>query len=130
VTLYTAVFPFPDIPAVMIERQPVPVAIIQVTIFTIKREIDTFAADRTGLVQGIFLFPEERGKKAADPISQSHTHLFAVPCEKRTPVWPGYILPVRKGRICPLHFPVHPAFRFLLCPGNTDRRSGIIIFSG
>jgi len=42
----------------MIERQPVPVAIILPAVFTEKREIDPLATRSTGLIQGIFLFPE------------------------------------------------------------------------
>jgi hypothetical protein len=69
---YPPVFPFVNIPAVMIERQPVPVAIIPATIFTIKREIDPLAAGITGFVQGVLLLSEEPGKKAGDPVSRSH----------------------------------------------------------
>jgi hypothetical protein len=43
----------------MIERQPVPVAIVLVAIFTEEREINQFPANRTGLVQGILFFTEQ-----------------------------------------------------------------------
>jgi hypothetical protein len=56
----------------MIERQPVFITIIPVTIFTEKREIYPFPADSTCFVQGIILFPEKSRKKAGDPFSQSH----------------------------------------------------------
>jgi hypothetical protein len=42
----------------MIERQPVLVTIVLVTIFTEEREIDPFSANCTGLVQGIVFLPE------------------------------------------------------------------------
>jgi hypothetical protein len=74
---YPPVFPFVNIPAVMIERQPVFIAIIPVTIFTEKREIYPFPAGSTGLVQGILLFPEESRKKAGNEVSRSHSGLFA-----------------------------------------------------
>ena len=47
--------PLINILTIVIERQPVPVAIILVTIFTEEREIDLFPANRTGLVQGVLL---------------------------------------------------------------------------
>jgi hypothetical protein len=70
--LFPQFLPFLDIPAVVIERQPVPVAIKPVTIFAVEREIDPLAADCTGFVQGVFLLPEQLGKKAGDPVSRFH----------------------------------------------------------
>jgi hypothetical protein len=42
----------------MVEWQPVPVAIVLVTIFTKEREVHPLSANRTGLVQGILFLPE------------------------------------------------------------------------
>jgi hypothetical protein len=74
---YPPVFPFVNILTVMVERQPVFIAIIPVTIFTEKREIYPLPAGSTGLVQGILLFPEESCKKAGNGVSKSHGGLFA-----------------------------------------------------
>jgi hypothetical protein len=38
----------------MVERHPVPVAIIKAAVLTPEREIDTFSADHAGIVEGIF----------------------------------------------------------------------------
>ena len=71
-TSFSPLLPFPDIPAVMIERQPVHIAKVLVAVVTEKWEIHPLAADRTGPVHRIFFLLEQPGKKAGDPITQVH----------------------------------------------------------
>jgi hypothetical protein len=52
---FSWLFPFLNIFTLMIERKPVPVAIVLVTIFAEEREIDPLPANRTGLVHGVLL---------------------------------------------------------------------------
>ena len=56
----------------MVERHPVPVAIIETAVFTPEREIDAFPADRAGTVQGIFGLPKKAPEQPGYRISQSH----------------------------------------------------------
>jgi hypothetical protein len=53
------IFPFLDLFTRMVERHPVPVAIIKTAVLTPEREIDTFSADRTAIVYGILGLPKK-----------------------------------------------------------------------
>jgi hypothetical protein len=47
---YPRIFPCVNVRTLMIERQPVPVTIVMAAIIAPEWEIDTFTADRTGMV--------------------------------------------------------------------------------
>jgi hypothetical protein len=50
---FRPVLPLIYVPAVMIEWQPVPVAVVLFAIFTKKRQVGLFTTRSTGLIQGI-----------------------------------------------------------------------------
>jgi len=64
--------PFVNVFTVVIEREPVPVAVIPVAVLAVKGEIRPLPAESAGLVQGIFFFPEQAGEEGADPADDSH----------------------------------------------------------
>jgi hypothetical protein len=64
--------PLVDIAAIVIEREPVLVAIVLLTIFAVKREVDPLTADSAGPVYRVLLLPEEPREETTDSIPQSH----------------------------------------------------------
>jgi hypothetical protein len=74
--------PLIDVPALVIERQPVFVAVILPAVFAVEREIDPLAADSAGFVHRVLLLPEETREEMAEGSDKTHTIHFACAQEK------------------------------------------------
>ena len=74
--------PLADIPAVVIEREPVLVAIILPAVLAVEREVDPLATDCAGFVHRVLLFPEKARDEAMDGCDKTHTIQLASTQEK------------------------------------------------
>jgi hypothetical protein len=64
--------PLIEVPAIVIEREPVPVAVILPAVLAVEREIDPLAADCAGPVYRVLLLLKKPREEMTDGIPQSH----------------------------------------------------------
>jgi hypothetical protein len=70
--VFSGVFPFLDVGAVVIEREMVGSTEVLATIMAAERQVDPFPAFHAGSINGVLLLPEDPGEEPADRFPDGH----------------------------------------------------------